>query len=162
MEDIDISVTRLQAFLVDASYGRALRMAHLLESRLVTFLMCHAIENNYPIDKDGIKKMTLGVLVKEFIAKFNPSEQIEEELDNMVFFRNELAHRISETIISATVHKDWQDRVVKELTEITGYFQETLTLLEPYVERSYRAMNVSEEVLLKIIGKLYPGIKVND
>ena len=161
MEDLGFSAKQLQGILVDAAYGRAMRMAHLLESRLVTFLMYHAVENNYRIDRVRIKKMTLGVLSKEFIAKFNPSEQIEEELDNMVLFRNELAHRISDTIVTAAIHEDWPERVVQELTEITSYFQDTLDLLEPYVEKGYRVLNASEEDLLRVVGKLYPGLKVD-
>jgi hypothetical protein len=143
---------------MDAAYGRAMRMAHLLELKLVVLLMCHAVENNYPIDRESIKKMTLGALTKEFIAKFYPSNELAEELDNMVFFRNNLAHRISETIISAAVHENWSERVVDELVEIANFFRETINLLEPYMERSYRAMNASEEDLLKIVNRLYPGL----
>jgi hypothetical protein len=76
----------------------------------------------------------------------------------MVFFRNNLAHRISETIISAAVHENWSERVVDELVEIANFFRETINLLEPYMERSYRAMNASEEDLLKIVNRLYPGL----
>lgn len=158
MSDTKLTYKQLQTILVQAAYGKAMMRAHHLELKLATFLMCHAVENNYKISHDAIKRMTLGVLVNEFINIYAPPEQIEEELDNMVFFRNELAHRISESILLQSVHDDWQQRVIDELATIEGYFRETDILLTPYMERSYSAINITEVDMLQVAKQIYPGL----
>ena len=159
MEEIAFTAEKLQMLLVHAAYGRAMMAAHGMEMRLTVFLMCHAIENNYPIALDSIKKMTFGVLVREFVKKYKPSEYLEEELDNMVFFRNDLAHRISDTLTRAAAKDDWCDRVIRELTEIEGYFRETDELLNPYMERCHRITKTTYADLRRIAERIYPGMR---
>lgn len=124
------------------------------------YLMCYAIEGNYAIPK-SIKRMPLGALVKEFVAKYAPGDEIEEELDNMVFFRNELAHRIQETIVHATRDTNWQERLIEELGTIESFFNDTEVLLQSYENRVYAALKVSKGALQHIAERIYPGICVN-
>lgn len=148
---------KFELTLVHAAYGRAMLAANALESKLCLFLMCHAVEGDYAIP-NSIKRMTLGALVNEFVARYAPGEEIEEELDNMVFFRNELAHRIQETIIYATTDMDWPQRVIEELGTVESYFKDTETLLQPYEERAYSTLKVSKATLQNIAQRLYPDI----
>ena len=143
--------------LVHAAYGRAMLAANSLESKLRIFLMCHSIEGNYEIQKP-IHLMTFGALVKDFVEKYSPGSQIEEELDNMVFFRNELAHRIQEMIVRSTVEVSWTGRVIEELGTIESYFSDTAVLLKPYEDRVYSTLNVSKATLHSVAQRLYPGI----
>lgn len=151
---------KLQLTLVHAAYGRAMLAANSLESELCMYLMCYAIEGNYAIPK-SIKRMPLGALVKEFVAKYAPGDEIEEELDNMVFFRNELAHRIQETIVHATRDTNWQERLIEELGTIESFFNDTEVLLQSYENRVYAALKVSKGALQHIAERIYPGICVN-
>lgn len=160
MENIEITVKKLQLTLVHAAYGRAMLAANSLESKLCMYLMCHATEGNYAIPK-SLKRMPLGALAKEFVAKYAPGDEIEEELDNMVFFRNELAHRIQETIVHATRDMSWQERVIEELGTIESYFSDTEALLQTYEDRVYSALKVSKGTLQHIAERIYPGICVN-
>ncbi len=143
-----------------ASYGRAMLAAHHLELRLSMFLLCSAIERGDPTTCDSFKKLTLGGLIKEFVKRFDPSEKLEEELDNMLFFRNELAHRISDTICRAAIDQGWRERVTKEMIEIEKMFAETNILLNPYMERCHCITKTTDADLKRIIELVYPGIRV--
>lgn len=162
MDGTGLTIKQLQAILIQAAYGRAMLAVHHIEMKLVTYLMCYAVENSYSSDNDAIKRMPLGTLVREFVTKFVPSGQIEEELDNMVYFRNELAHRISQTIFHHAAHDDWQQRVIEELATIEGYFHETDELLTPYMERSYGAIKITESDIYRVAQQIYPGLKIVD
>lgn len=151
--DKDIQLTMLHA-----CYGKAVLSAHLLEMRLSLFLVCHAVEHGYGAPHEAIKKMTLGVLVNEFIEKYDPSESLAEELDNMVFFRNELAHRVSSMIFCRAANDDWHDRIIQELIDIEGYFKDTIALLSPYMDNCHRVLGVTKSQLQQIASRVYPGL----
>ena len=72
MENIGMDTRSLQLMLVHAAYGRSMIVAQSLESKLIVFLMSHAIENGYPIKNDSLKKLTMGALVNQFIDKYKP------------------------------------------------------------------------------------------
>ena len=148
----------LQLVLVHAAYGRSMIVAQSLESKLIVFLMSHAIENGYPINNDSLKKLTMGALVNQFIDKYKPSEELSDELISMVYFRNELAHRIIDTICCEAADDCWQDRVIEELTSIESYFHETNLLLKPYMERSHIVLKVTAEDTHELARKIYPGL----
>jgi len=151
-----------QILLMHASYGRAMLAAHHMELRLSTFLLCNAIERDEPATHESFKKLTLGRLVNEFVNRFDPSEELREELDNMVFFRNELAHRISDTICRAATDSGWREKVTKEMIEIERMFGETNVLLDPYMERLHRITKTTDADLRRITELAYPGIRVAD
>ena len=76
----------------------------------------------------------------------------------MVFFRNELAHRIQEMIVRSTVEVSWTGRVIEELGTIESYFSDTAVLLKPYEDRVYSTLNVSKATLHSVAQRLFPGI----
>lgn len=54
---------------------------------------------------EWLDRLTLGKFISEFTSRLSPSEYPAEELDNMLFFRNELTHRISYARVSATIEQ---------------------------------------------------------
>lgn len=152
------SAENLQMILMHAAYGRAMLAAHHLELRISTFLLCHAIETGADLSIDAVKRLTFGALVKDFVKKFNPSVHLAEELNNMVFFRNELVHRVSDAICRAAINSDWRDKVIKEMIEIETMFGETDALLGPYMERCHRITRTTDADLRQITERLYPGL----
>ncbi|MGN6739603.1 hypothetical protein [Dyella sp.] len=159
MEELELTAKKLQLMLVHAAYGRAMMKAHQLEMHLSTLLLCHAIENKLPSGPDHIKRMTLGTLAREFVEKYGPSDYVAEEIDNMVFFRNELAHRISEHIVRATTDEEWHEKFIEELGEVEDMFVDTIKLLGPYMEQCYRFMGATHDDLLAIVNKVYIGAR---
>lgn len=153
-------MSSLQLVLVHAAYGRAMISAHDLEMQLSAILMCHLIGNEVDLTAEQIKRMTLGQLVKKFTNELKPSNVLEEELENMVYFRNELAHRASEIIACAATHIEWHERAIAEFGEIESYFLEAKLLLLPYFEKCYEITKVSKERIYEIARSMYPGIKV--
>ena len=158
MDDESLSDKDVELTMLHACYGKAVLSAHLLEMRLALFLECHAVEHGYRAPHDAIQKMTLGVLVNEFIDKYDPSETLVEELDNMVFFRNELAHRISNMIFRRAAGADWHERIIQELIHIDGFFRDTIALLSPYTDNCHRILGVTELQLRRIASRVYPGL----
>jgi hypothetical protein len=153
----------LKMHLIYAAYGRAMMRAHSLEMKLSTILMGHSIKNKRIPAPMKIKQMTFGLLVKTFIQEFRPSDYLEEELDNMVYFRNELAHRISDIVFNAIGGKgEWHEKIIIELSEIESYFAETDELLSPYFQECYEITNTSKETLLNIAQAIYPKLLEDD
>lgn len=137
--------------------------AHGLERRLATLLICHATlagDRKASLDSeiDKIKKLPLGLLINKFAETFSPCEDLIEELDNLLFFRNELVHRISDTIIHAAMQVEWEKKVITELIEIRSYFSDAEPLLRPYMEVFNQSFGVSKEKKQEIMHKVYPGI----
>lgn len=146
--------------LMHASYGRAMLAAHHLELRLSLFLLCNAIERDELTTRDSFKRLTMGGLVAEFVKRFSPGEELREALDNMVFFRNELAHRISDTICDAAKDTGWREKVTKEMMEIEQIFSGINALLDPYMERCHRITKTTDADLKRITELVFPGIRI--
>lgn len=150
-------------FLVQAEYGKTMLRAHSLERRLATLLICHATfaedrKQSLESEINKIKRLPLGPLIEKFVETFPASEELVEELDHLLFFRNELAHRISDTIIYAAMQADWEQRVVTELADIRSYFIDAEPMLEPYMETFKQKLGVSKAKMYEIMLKVYPGI----
>jgi hypothetical protein len=145
--------------MLHVAYGKALLTSHQLEMRLSMLLQCHAVEHDYPAPQEAIKKMTLGVLVNEFIEKYDPPDSLAEELDNMVFFRNELAHRISSMIVHRTAATDWHDKVMQDLIDIEVFLRDTNELLNPYIEHCYHVLGMTKHQVRRIAQRVYPGLE---
>lgn len=151
--------------LVHAAYGKAMLRVHSIELTLATLLICQVI---FSTDKGGqreseiskIRRLPLGLLTARFVAEFSPSEALEEELSNTVFFRNELAHRISDTIISAALQENWEEKVIVELNDICGYFSDSIALLRPYKTKFVEMLGLTDKKLLDIVYAVYPDAKV--
>lgn len=105
--------------------------------------------------------MTLGSLVDVFVHCFSPPEDHVEELDNMIYCRNELAHRISNFIISKASSSEWHDGIIRELGEIESFFEEINELLSPYIEACYKKLNLSEEKINEIAFSMHPHFRKN-
>lgn len=149
----------VQLIMLQATYGKALLTAHQLELRLVSLLQCHAVEHRYPAPLETIKKMTLGILVKTFIDNYDPPDQLVEELENTVFFRNELAHRVSDMIIWRAAEADWHDKVIQELIDMDAIFRDANELLNPYMEHSYRFLGLTKHRFRQIAQRACPGLE---
>lgn len=164
MHDLDALSSQERLFLVQAEYGKIMLRAHGLERRLATLLICHeafAGDRKSSLDSEinKIKRLPLGPLIDKFADTFSASEELIEELDNLLFFRNELAHRISDTIIYAAMKADWERRVITELSEIRSHFIDAEPMLEPYMEIFKQKLGVSDAKMHEIMLKVYPGIE---
>ena len=161
LEDMDPH-TRL--WLVYAAYGQAMLNAHQLEKKLSSLLIAREAETSYNAEQhkqifEEIDRLTLGSLVKRFLIEFSPSEEITEELDNMLYFRNELTHRISDMFLNANHHPQWESRLIEEIQNISTYFSETRALLDPYSKAYLDRAGLTPERLVTIGKALYPNIK---
>lgn len=149
--------------VVHAAYGRAMLDAHSLELTLCTLLFVRAAiqehsESERQNDQSRLERLTLGELMREFNAAYSPSENIQEELDNMLYFRNELTHRISQMILLAATRCEWEARMIEELSEISQMFRETKALLEPFIEDCWKRLGCSDEKMREVMYRLYPGV----
>lgn len=150
--------------LVHAAYGRAMLYAHSLEKRLSSLLICQVVatsQSKWEQDEAiaEIERLPLGILIKRFVTEYSPTETLRDELDNMLFFRNELAHRISAAVLSAAFKTDWEESVIEEMHQITEYFLETIALLKPYSQEWLSKFGWTNEELLEIGYAVYPGAK---
>lgn len=141
--------------LVYATYGKTMLQAHSLELTLKTLLIFHLetySERHVSINDSIVKlnRMTLGMLIDEFLKRFSPNEELAEELDNLLFYRNLLTHRISDFIINKAINPNLYETVINELEEIRGYFIEVKPLLEPYMSAARSKLGVSKEQLLEM------------
>ena len=120
--------------------------------------MVDSIKDKNGLCLDLIKKMPLGALVKRFNNRLSPGDRLSEELDNMVFFRNQLAHRIADTILQCSSSEQWMLKVTEELNEIASLFEETLTLLSPYIEYCCETLGVTHSEVRMLFDSIYPNI----
>lgn len=149
-------------YAVFAAYGRAMLDAHGLELRLATLLSVRIFFGGGPQDEQSkaltkIEQQPMGNLIRDFITHYRPSEALMEELDNMLYFRNELAHRISGMILLAAKNEDWETPLIKELTEMSEIFNDTQKLLEPFMAECRNKVGVPEETMRELGRRLYPG-----
>lgn len=163
MCDFDALSPQEQLLLVQAEYGKTMLRAHGLERSLATLLICHVTfagdhKASLDFEINKIKRLPLGLLINKFLETFSASEDLIEELDNLLFFRNDLAHRISDTIIYAAMSVDWEKKVIAELVDIRSYFTDAEPLLQPYMEVFNQKLGVSDAKMQEIMNKLYPGI----
>ena len=162
MELRDLTETE-RKLVVFAAYGRTMLHAHALEFRLATILSVRIMFVDAPEQErenriKRIRESTFGVLIKDFVIECAPNEDIQEELDNMLFFRNELTHRISKTILLAAQKPEWEVRVATELEEMSQMFIETEELLEKFVEELRAKIGWKEEIMQEFAARMYPGI----
>jgi hypothetical protein len=151
-------------YAVYAAYGKAMMAAHSLERQIATLLIVHVTEKTVPglqreEEIDRIGKITMGQLISRFKLAYSPSDELQEELDNMLFFRNELAHRIVDTVLHATMQREWEGELIQELSEWTEMFHATKMLLEPYSEDWFRKHGIDQSKLLQGFLSIYPGIQ---
>lgn len=151
-------------YAVYAAYGKSMMAAHGLEKFLAALMIIHATEATQPgatrsREIAKIDRMTLGPLIAEFSSAYSPSEEVMEELSNMLYFRNELTHRISDSILWATSEHEWEDRVIGKLSEWTFMFRETKELLESYSAEWFRRQDINQQQLLARALVFHPGIQ---
>lgn len=149
--------------IVEAAYGRALLSAHALERGVGSLLITNLGRSKLSglaLDEaiEKIKRLTLGPLIERFIQEFKVNDALEEELDNMLYFRNELAHRISDMVLTKAAERGWRRRLARELLEISSYFREAVNMLDEYVDAYLHSIGVPRERLMEIGCMLYPGI----
>lgn len=162
MESVPDDPERLRIFILQATYGQAMLSAHALERKVASLLVAKlqekrakGVELDLAIEK--INRLTFGPLIERFVAEFAVDDELQEELDNMLYFRNELTHRISDMVLRKGAKVDWQERLLKELVEIDSYFRETSGMLNKYVDQWLEGVGLSRRKLVEIAFKLYPG-----
>ena len=164
LEDFDF---RTRQFLIWAVYGRAMMGAHRLEKKLSLLLVQRATDicpSGELRDQEikAIDRLTLGPLINRFLTEFSASENLAEELDNMLFSRNELTHRISDMALNAADrHTQWTSRLIEEIENISTYFSETCALLEPYSKEWMDGKEITQERLDKVGARLFPNAHMN-
>jgi hypothetical protein len=151
--------------VVEAAYGKAMLRAHGLERTLATLLICKAtISNRQRAEQDAaivrIKRLPLGLLIERFETEFSPSEELTEELSNLLYFRNELTHRISDTICNAAMKAHWHEKVTTELNEISGYFADCRPLLQPHMAACQAELGLTDERIEELVLATFPASKI--
>lgn len=149
--------------VVYAAYGQAMLSAHALERKLCTLLMTRCVEpksdeNHFDKQMAEIKRLPLGRLIERFIEGFSVEGELQEELDNMLYFRNELAHRIAEMLLRKALDPGWHNRLVTELLEIESCFRETNARLECYLDEWLNANGYKKELLVSMGKAIYKGL----
>lgn len=156
-----IDSERFAQVAVEAAYGRAVMAAHSLERNLGFLLMTRIVgseRRDVELQLNQIKRLPLGLLISRFVEEFGVGEGLQEELDNMLYFRNELVHRISDKTLCKALDSDWRHRLAQDLIEIEGYFRETNVLLEPYIDSWLSAHDLTRSQLLSIGTEIYKGL----
>jgi len=138
--------------------------AHALELKLTTLLVLRLdavdiSERQLEAKTAQIKRLPLGPLIKRFIAEYRVEDELCEELDNMLYFRNELAHRISDSVLGEALDPGLRYRLVTELLEIQSYFQEKSAMLKPYVDEWLHANGLTRQKLVSIGMTVYKGLE---
>jgi hypothetical protein len=153
-------------YAVYMAYGKSMISAHALERLLAAILVAYVCDTTPPGQprSDGIERidrMTFGQLLREFVSTHSPTDDLVEELENMLYFRNELAHRMADTITAAAMDKDWEERLVQKLMEWDVMFRETSDLLRPIINGWVEEHKIDFEKVLSAVLKLYPGISTD-
>ncbi len=131
-EEISKILATIELYALEAAYGRAVLAAYSLEQTLYVLLVIRlpkAVVSNkretFDHEQKKLQKLTLGRLVERVIAEFEIHDHWQEELDNMVYFRNRLVHSIAVDITTSVLRHGNKQRIVEELEEIRSYFIET-------------------------------------
>lgn len=154
-----LSDASLKMVFVYAAYGKSMMNAHKLELQLLAILSFYSEKLPEKCTAESMNKMTFGALVNLFAKCLNPPERLIDELDNMVYFRNELAHRISNLMILGAKSYEWHETVIAELNEIDSYFKETIEMLSPYIKECYKKMNLTEEKINEMAFVVNPHLQ---
>jgi hypothetical protein len=163
MERIRDLLPATRMYAVYAAYGKAMMSAHALERHLAAILVTHISDTTAPGQDrtaaiERLDRMTFGQLIKEFVSTHSPAEKLMEELDNMLYFRNDLAHRMADTVLAAAMAHEWEERLIERLTEWDLMFRETNDLLRPFTNRWIEKHNINYDKVFSAVLKLYPGI----
>ncbi len=164
MKPINLLSRQERLYAVYAAYGESMIASHSLEGHLKSLLVTHAHDQklsklDFDSEKVKLDRLTLGQLIAKFCAAFNPTESLQEELENMLFFRNELAHRFAEIVLSAATERNWEVKLVTQLHEWTQMFKETQQLLEPYKAAWLAKHEIDLSSLVERSIEFYPGIR---
>lgn len=146
-------------YAVEAAYGAAVLKAYQLENSLVLLLTTKLIDefgdesSDFQKAQEKVKRLTMGRLIDRVLKEFELSDYWGDELDNMLYFRNELVHNISWEIQSSRVEPNGKERLVEYLSEIQSYFVETNTEIMRLVFQWFEEHGISKEKLYKIAAK---------
>ncbi len=152
-------VDAIEGYAIEAAYGRAVLAAHRLETTLYTLLSVHFSEvsgSNKVLcqEREKLSKMTLGNLVERVISEFHISEYWQEELDNMLYFRNRLVHQIATDLSSSFLRHGSKQRIVEELERIRSYFVETDEEMERMLFDCLAAKGITKEKIDKVVTQI--------
>ena len=156
----------LEIYALDAAYGRAMLEAHTLELFLSNLLILGLVDNGlskeqYNSECNKIKKKTMGRLISGVIGKYEVSNYLQQELDNCLFFRNRLAHQISDDIISSHMNGDGKNGIIIELGEISGYFIETKEELEKLINTWLKTKGIKRSKINDLARGLLEKMEAN-
>jgi hypothetical protein len=63
-------------------------------------------------------------------------------------------------IIGAAAAENWEEKVIMELNDISEYFADCTPLLDAYMKDMKVKLGLSDNKILALIHKLYPGAKI--
>jgi hypothetical protein len=152
--DIDgIEIGKLSESL---SISRLALEAHRLENLISVLLATRIIEKkeNYENCFKEIKGLVLGRLIKRLLYEFDIPAYWQEELDNALWFRNKLIHRISDDVSYVILKHGNSAKLVEELYEIYGYFKETSEYIESLVFKWLDEKGITKEKMQTVVQKL--------
>lgn len=152
-------------FMVEAAYGRALLRAHGIELMLSTWLISAATarpgyQTSNPV-APAIKRLTLGGLVRRFVAEASPSAELTVELHQILDLRNRLAHQVSDQLATAALSEEWQERAATELWSMAEQFAACRQRLLPFAEQARAMAGISEEEVTAAIRSQYPSVRID-
>lgn len=149
----------LGRFSIEAAYGRAMLAANRLERVLVQLLLFEKHpelkdENDFKRELAALSSLPFGRLIDEAERRLGLSEYWLDELDNLRWFRNELAHRAHEYTTSHLIDHGLWEKVVVELDEIRSYFQEALKEFDARVLEQLETLGINKEKLFSVAREL--------
>lgn len=140
--------------------------AHSLELSLANLLMTNLVdqeigEEKFKSELARVKRLTMGRLIAEVIDRYEISDYWKEEFDNSLFFRNRLAHQISEDIISSHIREDGRAKLISEMEEIIGYFREAKGEIERITDKWLILKGIERAQLLEVAKSWLEQSKAN-
>lgn len=150
-------------FVVEAAYGRAMLRAHGIEQMLTTWLICAVCYRKqratWRNDVAVIKQLTLGGLIKRFVAESSAPAALSEELSTLLTLRNDLAHRVSARFADAAKNKNWEQHALLELSSVGDRLAKCRAALQPYMVQAREMAGLTEEEISNVIDRTFPGAR---
>jgi len=156
MEDIETEAQELakilQSYALQAAYGGAMLKANRLEFGLRTLLSMHINTNSDDeFDKamSKLKGLPLGRLVNRANQEFSIPAYWQDELENLCWFRNQLAHLIVDDISWSRLWEEDEWELISHINEIGGLYGEALDYISSMIDTEAEARGLSKESLVE-------------
>ena len=155
MEDIEKTqelAAKLQSYALQAAYGAAMLKANRLEFCLRTLLI---MQLNAKSDDElykalsELQRLPLGRLIERVIQAFSIPDYWQEELDNLRWFRNQLAHQIMDDISWNHLLEEDEWELISYLNQVGSFYEETIDYVTAMIAAEQKKRSLTKEDQLK-------------